>query len=500
MSSGSASCGSGSSGSGLPCPAELGVGAVRFAPVGSSDSSVPGLPVIKDDGELTLDDQWGPDSCDGISVPRNYDYLACGRPVPSGSLKKAWPVIYAAGSALTVDEVVLVATGEIPNPQLTATASVSGSATASLSLDTTAMSESKVGSVYLLTGKLLSFTGTMPNVPGKDTLAITWTVTGQNSGTGPPAVTSSHVVYVTAGRYASPVDVAASEQRPYVTVLSTGTVAAAGELGEGKVYDAIWQKFTSLTIKHAILNPATGAVSNGPAIKYYGNGFTTLSTGFTRDRVGCTTLSDMLHSDSGHCGSWAAFFAVVMAFQGIQAREVGLGDAPGFLPGPDPGGCSPQVCAYMLVGKGLWHFQNATGTGNYPFRDKLTVTRSGGIQITGTEITYSSTSNIGQGPVSTPPMWFTDGNHVIDQVTLPGAQGWVDPSYGLPRSATPFLTITDYEPEALAGFAVVYKDSGGTLTALPATYKKADIEKACTGKGVICYFQATNMGTSPRRG
>ncbi|HEY2577121.1 MAG TPA: hypothetical protein VGI74_12525, partial [Streptosporangiaceae bacterium] len=475
---------------------KLGVGAVRFAPLaGQSTNTTPGLPVIKDDGPSpTMDNQWGPTSCDGITSPRDYDYEDCAKPVPSGSPAKIWPVIYASGSTLTIDQAVFAANGQVPDPQLTATASLSGSATASFSLPATTLSQAKAGSGYLLTGSSLTFTGALPDVPGRDKLTIKWTVTDLASGLKVQTVTSSHVLYVTAGTYAAPTGgVPTSEEKPYVTVLNTGIVPASGVSGQQNVFNAIWQKFTTLTIKHPILDPSTGLVSDGNAMTYYNNGFTTLSDGFDGDRSGCRDLLGMLQTDSGHCGAWAMFFAMVMAFQGITAQEVGLGDATGpngFQPGPAPaGGCTAAHCAYMLVGPNLWHFKGATAGGTYPYRDKLTVTSTGAISITGSQITYSSTSAIAQGPVSTPPMWFTDGDHAIDEVTLPGGMKWVDPSYGDPMPPlTPFANVKTYEPHALAGFAVVYKVTGGTLKPLPATYSKSAIAAACTG--ATCYLQA----------
>jgi hypothetical protein len=476
---------------------KLGVGAARFAPLaGQSKNSTPGLPVIKDNGpSLTTDHQWGPASCDDISSPRDYDYLNCDKPVPSGTPAKVWPVVYAKGGTLTVDQAVFVANGQVPNPEVTATATLSGSATASFTLPATVLTQAKAGGGYLLTGSSLTFTGALPNVPGRDTLTIKWTVTDLNSGVAVSTVTSSHVIYLTAGKYAAPTGgVPTSEEKPYVTVVDTGTAAASGVSGEQNVFNAIWRKFTTLTVKHQILDPATGDVSDGKAITYYNNGFTTLSDGFNGDRRGCTDLLAMLHADSGHCGAWAMFFAMVMAYQGIEARAAGLESetgANGFQPGPAPGGgCSAMVCAYMLVDPRLWHFKSATASGNYRFRDKLTVTSGGAVSISGSEVTYSSTSAIAQGPVSTPPMWFVDGDHAIDEVSLPGGTKWVDPSYGDPAPPlSPFANVKAYEPHALAGFAVIYKKAGTKLEPLPATYDPSDIATAC--QHATCYFQAS---------
>jgi hypothetical protein len=473
---------------------KLGVGAVRFAPLAEqSKNTTPGLPVIKDNApSIIMDHQVGPHSCDGIDSATEYDYLNCGTPVPSGSPAKVWPVIYAKGDSLALDAVVFAANGQVPNPQLTATASLSGSATASFSLHATALTQTKTTAGYLLTGSSLKFTGPLPDVPGRDKLTITWTVTDLASGIALPTVTSSHIIYLTAGKYAAPTaGVAPHDEYPFVTVLDTGIVAASGVSGEQEVFNAIWRKFTTLTIKHPILDPVTGLVSDGPPLTYYNNGFTTLSDGFNGSRsTTCDLLYKFLLVNSAHCGIWARFFAMVMAFQGIKARAVVLTGSAGFNPGPAPGDkCGVTDCAYMLVDPKLWDFKDATGGGTYRFRDRLTVTRGGAIDITGGEVTYSSTSAIAQGPVSTPPMWFTDGDHVIDEVTLPGGMKWVDPSYGDPMPPiTPIASISAYEPHALAGFAVVYKKEGTKLVPLQATYDKSAIVSACSD--ATCYFQA----------
>jgi hypothetical protein len=470
----------------------LGVGAVRFAPLAAqSANTTPGLPVIKDDGpSFTTDHEFGPAECDGITAPRDYDYLDCAHPAPSGSPAKVWPVIYPAGDALTVDRVVFVSSRRVLNPQLTAAASVPG---ARFRLPARALSETRAGGHYLLTGNSLTFTGALPGVPGRDTLTISWTVTSAGSGSFLPTARSSHVVYVTAAKYAAPAGLDRSEEKPFVTVLNTGTAAASGVSGVQNVFDAIWREFTTLSIKHAILNPVTGSVSGGKVMTYYNNGFTTLPDGFNGDRNGCTELPGMLHTDSGHCGAWAAFFAMVMAFQGIPARWAVLGEQTGpngYQPGPSPGrGCTAMKCAYMLVDPGLWRFRGATGRGIYRFRDKLTVTAAGAIDITGSEVTYSSTSVIAQGHVTTPPMWFLDGDHAIDQVTLPGGMKWVDPSYGDPMPpVTPFRSVKSYEPHAIAGFAAVYLKTGPKLVPLPATYSASKIAASC--RNATCYFQA----------
>lgn len=469
----------------------VGAAAVRFAPVADQQKNgTPGQPVIKDNGgSLTKDNQFGPVSCNAISSPRDFDYLDCGTPVPTGTKSKSWPVIYAKGDSLTVDKVVFAANGKVPDPQLTATAKVSGSASASLTLAATTLSQAKAGSGYQLTGDSLAFSGALPNVPGRDTLTIDWTVTDVTSGAEVKTVTTEHVIYMTAGKYARPTEgVPSADDKPFETVLDTGTVAAAGKSGEQNVFNAIWKKIDTREIKHAILNPATGAITYGAALTYYNNGFVTLSDGFNGNRRGCTDLTGMLEHDSGHCGAWAIFLTMVLAFQGITAKaQQGLEHQGNFDPGPAPGAHDdPYDFDYMLVGPGLWHFSHGTAKGSYHFADPLHVTASGKVEITGTQVTYSSTKAIAQGPVATPPMWFVDGDHAIVEVTLPGGKKWVDPSYGNPQGTKYYPDLKTYEKTAIAGFAVVFGKAGNKL--VPLTY--ADLGY-CVNHA--CFFQVAPL-------
>lgn len=468
---------------------DLGAAAVRFAADSGLTPTTPGLPVVKDDSEKLVgrDDQ-GPDSCNGVAQPKTFDYLDCGTPVPTGAKAKDWPVIYAEGDSLTLNQVIFAENGQVPDPQLTATATVSGQGSASLTLAATPLSQAKAGDGYQLTGSDLPFAGTLPSVPGRDTLTIQWTVTDVDSGVVVKSVTTSHAIYVTGGKYVNQ-GLPSGENLPFETALDVGTVAAAGQTNAKSVFHAIWKKFTSLSIEHPELNPATGEIKYGKGLEYYHDGFGTISAGFNGDRLGCINVRGLILSGSGHCLAWAEFLALVLAYQGIPARVHGLAGAEGFEPGPSADGCSASECAYMLVGKGLWKFAHASAAGKYSYRDKLAVTGSGAIEISGSEVTYKSAGPQAQGPVDTPPPFFTDGDHAIDEVTLPSGNVWVDPSYGDPRPPTaPFPDVRSYEPNALAGFAVILKKNGRKLDPLKADYDKSAIAAEC--RHATCYFQA----------
>lgn len=470
--------------------AAVGVAAVRFAAVGARELTTPGLPVIKDDGSsLTHDRSWRPASCTGIAEPRDFDYVDCGSPLPNGTPDKNWPVIYVAGTALTVNEVVLAANGPVTSPQLTATATVSGpgSASASLTLPATSLTSAKVSDGYQLTASALDFSGTLPTVPGRDELTITWTVTETDSGATIQSGTSKHALYVTAAKYATPSGPGIGEvEAPYETLLDVGTVAAGGKSGARNVFNAIWKKFGSRAIKHPILNPATGQVTYGETFKYYNNDYMKIADWFNKNFGGCPPFETFLRKDSGHCGDWGWFLAGVLAFQGISAGDVALGLAHGFYAGPSP--AVPFGNAYMLVGRpGRWSFVKKNLPGNYPYADRLTVAANGQVTVSGSNVRYRSTTVIGQGPVSDPPMMFRTGDHAIDEVRLPGAGTslYVDPSYGNPQSTVPYPNIPAYEKAAIAGFAVVYKKEGKKLVVLPY----GDVSPC---RDSTCYFAASS--------
>jgi len=478
---------------------DLGVAAARFADQSGLMPSTPGLPVVKDDGgKLVGRDEGGPGSCNGVASPKSFDYLDCVTPVPTGSKAKNWPVIYAEKDPLTINQVIFAENGQVPNPQLTATATVTGpgSASSSLTLAATPLSQAKstVGGGYELTGNGLNFTGALPNVPGRDTLNIRWTVTDVTSGVVVKTVTSSHAIYVTGGRPIDKPDLPSGERLPFETALDVGTVAAAGKTGATGVFDAIWKKFTSLKIEHPELDPATGTVTYGKSLTYYNNGFSTISDGFNGNRAGCRDAELLIIYGTGHCGAWAEFLVLVLGYQGITAHHEGLGaqaGPDGFNRGPGLVDCPARhECRYMLVGKNLWKFPHASVAGKFPHRDKVTVTGPNTIDISGSEVTYKSTGPQAQGSVDTPPPFFADGDHAIDKVDLPGGAVWVDPSYGDPSPPkVPFPNVRSYEPNALAGFAVIFKKEGKKLVPLVSDdYSTPAIAAAC--RHATCYFQA----------
>jgi hypothetical protein len=481
-----------------------GLQAARFAAISASALTTPGLPVIKDDVEPFQDDRsWLPSgltSCNGLASPKDFDYLDCGSPLPSGTPAKDWPVIYTAGGALTISKVVFAANSDITDPKVSATATVTGSGTsASLTLAGTGISEAEIATgVYELTAYDLTFAGTLPAVPGRDQLSIAWTITG-SGGTGTLAAgTSQHPLYVTAAPYVAPTgDGADQVMKPYESLVDVGTVAAAGKSGQQAAFKAILATFASRKIRHPSLNPATGVVTSGPSFMYYKNGWPTIGDWWNNSIGSCPDFQGMLQDNTGHCGNWAEFLAGVLAFQGISAATVqGLTDVTGFYPGPSPGdGGSAADDAYMLVGPALWSFGTKNRAGNYPYQDSVTVTH-GRVTVAGTHVAYkpSSSKLVGQGPVYDPPPMFATGDHAIVSVTLSGSTSpvYVDPSYGNPQpSAAPYPTIKAYEPTAIAGFAVVYqKEADGKLTPLPVE----NIASTCATS--TCVFDAVPYAQS----
>jgi hypothetical protein len=482
-----------------------GLAALRFAAAGA-DPLTPGVPVIKDNGPHTkVDDLSGPDPCDGVDDPMTYDYLACQSPVPAldGPSAKDWPVIYPAGSPLSINEAVFIANGPITDPVLTANASIPGSGIFP-DLFNTPMKEKKVGDVYQLTATKLKFGGdTLPAVVGRDGLAISWTITDSKTQAYIAAGDEHFTVYVTDGTYVPAAGAGASQvAEPYESLLDVGTEAAAGKSGELAVFNAIWKTFATRQIAHPQLDTVTGGVTYGPTFQYYDDAYGQIADWFNAPIGGCPTFTKFLADNSGHCGNFAEFLAGVLAFQGISAEAIGLGDPvdgfyPGFYPGPDPAkNLGPANYTYMLVGPGLWKFgKKKNAPTNYPYRDNLTVGPHNRIIISGSGVSYSSTKPIAQGPVTDPPMLFATGDHAIVKVSLTGSDvpEFVDPSYGNPQGTPDYITMPDYEKTAIAGFAVIYKKVGSQLFPLKDTGNPFDVATACKhkpGQHIACYFQA----------
>ena len=399
-------------------------------------------------------------------------------------------MIFTAGSSLKIDEAVFFSTTEEPGAQVSATASIGGQ---TLTLAPTVLTEKEVDGAYELTGDGLAFGGTMPAVPGVDPLTITWSIT-PSSGSPEAVGTSRHQVYVTAGSYAPPSGdgffglggLYSPKVAPYVTLLDIGTRAAAGQTSPQAVFNAIWTEFQTLNIAHPVLDPTTGLTSSGPDFTYYGNGFKSISSWwdvpFTPQ---CNTFAAFLALGSGRCGTWANFLAYVLAYQGISSTTTVLLDhfstsGSAFYPGPNPTRSDDaRMYAFMLVDPSLWSFGTANEPGPYQFADPLTV--SGGVvTVDAGAVTYTPSSTpIAQGGISAPPEMFDTGDHEI--VDTPW--GYVDPSYGIP--ATPVATLGAYEPSAIAGFAVVFAQEGGTWEPV----ERGDILHTCAHHA--CQFRAT---------
>src|ERR1035438_3841902 len=448
------------------------IAAVRFAPVlaGSpygANPGTPGLPVIKDDGfsngapKPVYDREWEPPTgCPGLTDPEAYDWLDCSS---GGTPAKDWPVIYAASHTLEVNTVLLISPSELTDPELTATVTIGDEI---LSLAPTALLSTEVGGQYELTASNLKFGGVLPATPDVDNLDISWAVSvggipGQIS-----AGDSSTPVYLTAAAYTKPGSLGSFP--PYVSLLDVGTRAATGQTGAEAVFKAIWAKFAARNIDHPILNPVTGQITDGPEFRYYDNGYTTIADCWNKPIGSCPPLEVALAQNTCHCGDWAIFLASTLAYQGIQASYVDLGDAPGFYPGPSVAGHNPNPFTYMLIGPPLWSFQKVVGgaVGMYSDKDLLRIADGRVFDWAPffREVAYHpSLVAIAQGGVSTPPEMFYTGDHAI--VYTPW--GYVDPSYGVPSDGTTYATIAAYEQASIAGFAVIFYEKDSTWYPLP---------------------------------
>lgn len=460
------------------------VAAIRFAPVSAqTNPKAPGLPVIKDDGEtLVMDHQSGPISCpDGLANPQSYDYVDCTSP-PSGTPSKDWPVIYVAGSTLSIDQAVFFSQTAMTGAQLTATATIGGQ---TLTLASTPLTSTAVNGAYELSAGSLTFDGTMPAVPGVDTLTITWTIASGGSST--VLGVSKHQVYVTAAPYTPPLGGPTADVPPYVTLLDVGTRAAAGQTSPRAVFNAIWSEFATRNIAHPILDPTTGLTTNGPDLDYYANGYTTIADWWLKPFGTCPSFEAFLAADSGHCGNWAEMLTYVLAYQGISAKIVDVG-VSGFNLGPNPDGFFPaSLYSYMLIGPNLWSFSSPTATGAYPYEDPIKVTGNT-FSIAGSEVVYQPSSTpIGQGEIDTPPELFATGDHDIVLTQW----GYVDPSYGNPASTTPYTSLVNgYEPTAIAGFGAIFYEIAGVWVPMPTIdATAAGIVSKCAR--TECEFRAT---------
>jgi hypothetical protein len=504
------------------------VAAIRFAPESVTgylflrallSGAPPGLPVIKDDQSTPqYDRDWGPSSCgDGLSDPKVYDYLDCGN--PSTSPEKNWPVIYPAGSKLSINSAVFFSQAELVDPELTATATVTnpdtGQSFTGLELAPTSLDSTASSGGYLLTheGGLLTpdleFTGTMPPVAGVDQLTITWQIT--SDGVTYSAGTSTHAVYVTWQANKRPtLGTDLFVDQPYVSVLDIGTrmVTGLGPINstEKDVISKIWSAFTGLDLPHPVLDPQTGEVSAGPkTLTYYTNGYTTIGDywtvsspasncdrNFLVPKPECTSLFTLLETNSGTCGQWAEFLAVMLGFQGADAGYTKI-TQPRFNYGPPPAPAKPAIgYAYMLIGTdSLWDFMSPTPSdAPYPYVDSLSVA-GGTVNISGTGLSFNqSMVPISQGQNSAPKPMFPTGDHVF---VYTSACGILDPSYGKPTSCDPgFKTIQQYEPTAVAGFAVIFELRGHTWMPVPNNISLRQLQSDCTPPGQ-CQFRATRL-------
>lgn len=461
-------------------PAQVQVGAVRFAAADATGPATQGLPVIKDDVlPPVTDHQSGPASCHGLASPRSYDYLDCMAPSTNDPAKQ-WPVIYAANSPLTIGKAVFFASSLPADPVLTATAMIGGSV---LKLPPTTLTAAPVSGGYQLTASDLIFTGKLPSTPSLSQLDISWTVT--DGGVAVDAGTSTHPVFVTAAPYAEPEN--ADALPPYVTLLDVGTEAASGQTSPKSVFRAIWQKFATRDIAHPILDPVTGMITSGPDIAYYENGYRTIGDWFRKFRTACPPDATALAKNSGHCGNWAEYLANILAYQGISASVVNLDDGEDFYLGPDPARHDPaRDYAYMLIEPSLWSFTAKNAAGSYDYSDPISI-GAGTMSVTGSHVQYEPTDiPIAQGLVTTPPELFYTGDHAI--VHTPW--GYVDPSYGTPQGNVPYQSIAAYEKDSIAGFAVIYhKTRDGSYVPIPARESKpADVIFNCAPRK--CEFRA----------
>jgi hypothetical protein len=126
----------------------------------------------------------------------------------------------------------------------------------------------------------------------------------------------------------------------YHTVVHTGCIAANGVDGtnEADVFDAVWDKFTSLEIKK--VNLVNGQVVDGETLSYYGKDVDGANAATVAANVKATlvapdtpsrarqyevdTTQGLLQTTDATCGGWEVFCKSVYAAQGIAVTGLGI--------------------------------------------------------------------------------------------------------------------------------------------------------------------------------
>jgi hypothetical protein len=480
--------------------------AVRFAPLadrwapgsdGVPDAS--GIPVVYDHpGAITTDAQTDPPCAAELHLNSGgYDWADCAADPPSGTSDKDWPVVFPKGSRLTVNQAVFA--GIPAGEKIKATARVGR---AKLTLRPAPLEALWPGKT-VRNQSSLKFEGLLPARPGKYTMTIRWSAVS-GSGTAPAGMTK-FTVYITGGKFAAPDNVSHDQDAPALSLINFGSVAAGTD--PGSAFSAVIRALHSREVYQPSLDTATGKVSGtGPLIAYYHNGWT-LSCEWDGEAPHvcdrsypngtCRALPFVLVTSSLHCGEWAYYAVIMLAFQGVTAEPVGLNGPSGFYPGFYPGpGADKDHDGYMLVKP--WAFGPAfTGTcaghsfslpAPYRYVDAITFNSDavGTIEpcVSGGQLgfMFSPGGPIAQGEVTTPPGMFMTGDHAIAYAD----HQFIDPSYG----TGPFTTLKAWEKDSIDGFAVLGKlipGSGGEhLKFIKAGY--ASTAPDC--RNTTCYFIA----------
>lgn len=253
---------------------------------------------------------------------------------------------------------------------------------------------------------------------------------------------SDHRVYVTL-RKPNPLKIsvpAALNDMLILDIVDYAVRPAVGAEHPDIVMEKIFGRLGNLTaagvpasgaVTQKILDPITGALTNGAVMTYY------IPGGI---RVSCPTFGNPPSmffdaAGAGRCGDWAYFLSELLAIHGIGSELIGfVVDVPAVTTGT-PGATCVLDDQYTFNVKN-WTF-NAPGTSGDP-----TFPYERNIFAMPAKIEFVDGAGVaGQGNAD-PPGWFWD--HAINRY---GGK-YYDASYGI----GPYNTLNDYENAALDGF------------------------------------------------
>ena len=280
------------------------------------------------------------------------------------------------------------------------------------------------------------------------------------------AGTSTHTVYVTL-RKPNPMQVGADpvlKDMLLLTIVDYAVRPAVGAQHEKTVMEKVFGRLSGLTpagvpalgaVKQKVLNPVTGALSDGSTMTYYIPGGT---------RTSCPANPNppsmlMTASGAGRCGDWAYFLGELLAVHGISSELTGVVVHESQVTATAAATTCTLREPYGFLLKN-WSFTDPGTSGNaeFPYERNSAPAKAEFTDLAGVA---------GQGNAN-PPGWFWD--HAFIKYD----NKYYDSSYGIGS----YATLNDYENAAIDGYARLNPpgafDTPGVMTILRAFGKKND--------------------------